>query len=91
MIVVFRLLPVRTLVSTAKSPSSRAGINSPPKNDNVTIEITNKLITEIIIARKRTIYCIGKLVITQAFNNLYAIVIITIRRVPAFLMTIRVI
>ena len=28
--VVFKLLPVKTLVSTAKSPSSNEGINSPP-------------------------------------------------------------
>jgi hypothetical protein len=28
--VVVRLLPGKTLVSTAKSPSSREGINSPP-------------------------------------------------------------
>ena len=31
--VVAKLLPVKTLVSIAKSPSSNAGINSPPKNE----------------------------------------------------------
>ena len=43
--VVFKLLPVSTRVSTAKSPSSNAGINSPPKNVNVTIADTNNVST----------------------------------------------
>ena len=47
-IVVFKLLPVKTRVSTAKSPSSSAGINSPPKNDSVTIAIINSPITDPI-------------------------------------------
>ena len=48
-IVVFKLLPVKTLVSTAKSPSSKAGMNSPPKNDMTTIEAKNTTTVEIII------------------------------------------
>ncbi len=40
-IVVFRLLPVNTRVSTAKSPSSNAGMNSPPMFDKMIIAETN--------------------------------------------------
>ena len=32
---VFKLLPVNTLVSTAKSPSGSSGINSPPNLDKM--------------------------------------------------------
>ena len=39
---VFKLLPVKTLVSTAKSPSGRSGINSPPNRDKIKIEKRNK-------------------------------------------------
>ena len=41
-IVVFKLLPDNTRVSTAKSPSSNAGINSPPKVVSTKIDIANK-------------------------------------------------
>ena len=48
-IVVFKLLPVNTRVSTAKSPSSKAGINSPPKKDITTIDAKKTTTVEIII------------------------------------------
>ena len=35
---VFKLLPVSTLVSTAKSPSGSSGINSPPNLDKMKTE-----------------------------------------------------
>ena len=55
-IVVFKLLPVKTRVSTAKSPSSSAGINSPPNDDNTMIAEIKSNITELKInLGKRTI------------------------------------
>ena len=42
---VCKLLPVNTLVSTAKSPSSNAGINSPPNKPKTTKEIKKRTIT----------------------------------------------
>ena len=45
---VFRLLPESTLVSTAKSPSGRVGINSPPNLVNRKIENVNNTKTENI-------------------------------------------
>ena len=47
---VFKLLPGNTLISKAKSPSSNAGINSPPKKVSVTIAETNNTITLEIIS-----------------------------------------
>ena len=40
---VFKLLPVRTLVSTAKSPSGKSGMNSPPNLDKTKIEKMNNI------------------------------------------------
>ena len=45
-IVVFKLLPVKTLVSTAKSPSSNAGINSPPNVVNIKTAKMKNAITD---------------------------------------------
>ena len=44
--VVFNVLPLNTLVSTAKSPSSNAGINSPPKESNTKTDKINIPATE---------------------------------------------
>ena len=47
---VCKLLPGKTLVSTAKSPSSNEGINSPPMNESViSAKTNNPNVTPIIV------------------------------------------
>ena len=45
---VLRLLPVSTLVSTAKSPSGNSGINSPPSVESINNETANSATTKPI-------------------------------------------